>query len=60
LIVLPSRTQRCALGWYEIAPLAFESMDSLGEADFQISWRDCMPVIDSHFRLHPGLMASML
>jgi hypothetical protein len=35
LIVLPSRTQRCALGWYDIAP-ALESMDSLGEADFQI------------------------
>jgi hypothetical protein len=33
LIFLPSRTQRCALGWYEIA---LESMDSLGEADFQI------------------------
>jgi hypothetical protein len=36
LIILPSRTQRCALGWYEIAPLALESMDSLGEDDFQI------------------------
>jgi hypothetical protein len=36
LIVLPSRTQRCALGWYVLAPLALESMDSLGEADFQI------------------------
>jgi hypothetical protein len=28
LILFPSRTQRCALGWYEIAPLALESMDS--------------------------------
>jgi hypothetical protein len=36
LILFPSRTQRCALGWYAIAPLALEAMDSLGEADFQI------------------------